>query len=79
MHQDSDKYNTSDSNFSFFDRLACIYKDLGWKPIITWDKPLFLRRGRRTKSPFKVLEDANKTLEKSTKFINKIKTACMYH
>ena len=50
----------------FFDRLASLYKGVGWKPLIDWDKPLFFPRGRRTKSMFKVLEDANKTLEKSS-------------
>jgi hypothetical protein len=34
----------------------------------------FFPQGRRTKSLRKVLEDANKTLEKSTKFLNKIKS-----
>ena len=35
---------------------------------------MFFLQGRRTKSLLKVLEDANKVLEKSTKFINKIKS-----
>jgi hypothetical protein len=72
--QDSDKSNPSDGNSSFFDRLASLYKDMGWKPLIDWNKPLFFPRGRRTKSLRKVLEDANKTLDKSTKFLNKIKS-----
>jgi hypothetical protein len=72
--QDSDKSTPSEVDISFFDRLASLYKDMGWKPLLDWDKPLFFPKGRRTKSLRKVLEDANKTLEKSTKFINKIKS-----
>jgi hypothetical protein len=72
--QRSNKPGPSDDSSSLFDRLASLYKDMGWKPSIDWDKPLFFSRGRCTKSLHKVLEDANKTLEKSTKFINKIKS-----
>ena len=69
-----DSNSTSNEKNSFFDRLASHYRDVGWKPLTDWDKPLFFPHGRRTKSLFKVLEGANKTLEKSTKFINKIKS-----
>jgi hypothetical protein len=69
-----DSENSALNDNSFFDRLASLYKGVGWKPLIDWDKPLFFPRGRRTKSLFKELEDANKTLGKSTKFINKIKS-----
>jgi hypothetical protein len=72
--QDSNKSNLSNVEASFFERLASLYKDLGWKPLIDWDKPLFFLRGRGRESLLKVLEDANKTLEKSNKFINKIKS-----
>jgi hypothetical protein len=72
--QDSDKSTPSEVDISFFDRLASLYKDMGWKPLLDWDKPLFFPKGRRTKSQRKVLEDANKTLAKSNKFLNKIKS-----
>jgi hypothetical protein len=49
MHQDSDKSNTSDDNSSFFDRLASLYKDMGWKPLIDWDKHLFFSTGQTYK------------------------------
>jgi len=39
--------------------------------LFDWDKPLF---GDRRTSLQKVLENANKAIEKSTKFINKIKS-----
>jgi hypothetical protein len=71
--RDSHKLDSSD-NSSFFDRLVSLYKDMGWKPLLDWDKPLFSSKGRRTKSLRKVIEDANKTLAKSNKFLNKIKS-----
>jgi hypothetical protein len=39
--------------------------------LVDWDKPLF---GHKHTSFQKVLEHANKTIEKSTKFLNKIKS-----
>jgi hypothetical protein len=72
--QDSNKSAATDDNYSFFDRLAPLYKDMGWKPLIDWDKSLFFLQGRRTQSLLDVIADGNKTLEKSTKFINKIKS-----
>ena len=71
--QDSKSKSTADDS-SFFDRLASFYKDMGWRPLLDWDKPLFSPTGRNTKSLLKVLEDANKTFEKSNKFLNKIKS-----
>ena len=41
------------------------------RSLLDWDKPLF---GHKHTSLQKVLANANKTIEKSTKFINKIKS-----
>ena len=71
--QDSNKSDYRNDS-SFFDRLASLYKDMGLKPLLDWDKHLFFPKGRRTKSLLKVIEDANRTLAKSNKFLNKIKS-----
>jgi hypothetical protein len=54
-----------------FSELASIYKDKNNKPLLGWDKPLFIHR---SSSLQKLLENANKTTERATKFINKIKS-----
>ena len=61
---------------SYFNDLASFYKENSRKPLLDWDKPLF---GHKRTSLQKVLANANKTIEKSTKFINKIKSraACL--
>jgi hypothetical protein len=67
----SSSNNTSDSP-SYFDRLASFYEDKGQRRSLSdWDKPLFLRRGSSLE---KVLAQANKTLEKSNRFVDKIKS-----
>jgi hypothetical protein len=48
-----------------------LYKRTGEKPLFDWYKPLF---GNTPTSLQKVLANANKAIEKSTKFINKIKS-----
>jgi hypothetical protein len=48
-----------------------LYKDNNRKPLFDWDKPLF---GHKHNSLEKVLANANKAIEKSTKLINKIKS-----
>jgi hypothetical protein len=48
-----------------------MYKDKSGKPSIDFSKPLF---GYKRNSVKKVLANANKAIEKSTKFINKIKS-----
>ena len=66
--------NSSDNNSSsqsHISELASLYKDNIKKPSLDWSKPLF---GNRRASFQKVLANANKTIEKSTKFINKIKS-----
>ena len=57
---------------SYFNKISSsLYEDIGWKRSIDFDKPLF---GYRRSSLQKVLANANKTIEKSTKFMNKIKS-----
>ena len=66
--------NNNDDNFSsqsYFNGLTSFYKENSGKPLIDWDKPLF---GNKRTSLQKVLENANKAIEKSSKFINKIKS-----
>lgn len=54
-----------------FSELASLYRDNSRKHSFDWSKPLF---GNRVASLQKVLATANKAIEKSTKFINKIKS-----
>jgi hypothetical protein len=51
--------------------IAQIYKDINRKSSIDWNKPLF---GSKYTSLQKLLNNANKTTEKATKFLNKIKS-----
>jgi hypothetical protein len=71
-HNPSINYNDDNSSSqSYFNELASLYKENGRKPLLDLDKPLF---GHKHTPLQKVLENANKTIEKSTKFINKIKS-----
>jgi hypothetical protein len=63
--------NDNSTSPSYFNELASLYKDNSRRSLHDWDKPLF---GSKRTSLQKVLANANKTLEKSTKFINKIKS-----
>ena len=63
--------NDNSSSQSHFNKLASLYNDNNRKSVVDWDKPLF---GHTHTSLQKVLANANKTIEKSTKFINKIKS-----
>ena len=56
---------------SYFNELASFYKESSRKQLLDLDKPFF--RHKRT-SLQKILAYANKAIEKSTKFINKIKS-----
>jgi hypothetical protein len=47
------------------------YKENSRKPLLDWNKPLF---GHKRTSLQKLLANANKTTERATKFINKIKS-----
>jgi len=59
--------NNTDSSPSYFDQLASFYKE----SLHDRNKPFLLRSGNSLK---KVIARANKIIEKSTKFINKIKS-----
>jgi hypothetical protein len=67
--------NTNDdfSTRSYINELASssFHKDKTWKSSINLDKPLF---GGNQTSLQKLLANANKTTERATKFINKIKS-----
>jgi hypothetical protein len=72
------KYDNDIHASSYCSDLTQLYKENGIKSLIDWNKPLF---GNKHTSLQKVLANANKTIEKSTKFINKIKSrqlACAY-
>jgi hypothetical protein len=63
--------NNESTSPSYFNEIASLYKEEGHKSQLDWDKPLF---GDKHTSLQKVLANAKKTIEKSTKFINKIKS-----
>ena len=63
--------NNNSSSQSYFNELASLYKKNGHGSLIDWNKPLV---GSKHTSFQKVLANANKTIEKSTKFLNKIKS-----
>ena len=66
--------NNKDNSYSppsEFNRLASLYKVNDRKPFLNWNKPFF---GNKSSSLQKLLADANKTTERATKFINKIKS-----
>jgi hypothetical protein len=52
-----------------FNELMSLYKENNRKPLLGWNKPLF---GNKHTPLHKVLANANKTIEKSTNFLNKI-------
>lgn len=56
---------------SYFSELASLYKDSSKKQSLYWSKPLFVKQHISLQ---KVLANANKTIERSAKFINKIKS-----
>ena len=62
--------NNNNDN-STFNEPPSLYKDNSSKPLLDLDKPLF---GYKRASLQKLLANANKTIEKSTKLINKIET-----
>ena len=63
--------NNDNSTFHYILTSASLYKNNNRKPLFDRDKPLF---GQQRTSLHKVLADAKKRIEKSTKFINKIKS-----
>jgi hypothetical protein len=56
---------------SDFNRLASLYKGNNRKPFLNWNKPFF---GNKSSSLQKLLAKANRTSERATKFLNKIKS-----
>lgn len=67
----SDYNNDNSESSSYFNEIASFYKEKGRKPLFDWDKSLF---GHKRTSLEKVLANTNKAIEKSTTFINKIKS-----
>ena len=63
--------NDNSTSPSYFNELASLHKDNSRRSLHDLDKPLF---GSKRTSLQKLLESANKTIEKSTKFLNKIKS-----
>lgn len=65
-------YNRNDNSKSppYLNELLSFYKENSRNSLLDWDNPLF--RHKRT-SLERVLVNTNKVIEKSTKFINKIK------
>jgi hypothetical protein len=63
--------DNSSSPTSDFNRLASLYKGNDQKPFLNWNKPLFRNK---SSSLQKLLAKANKTTERATKFLNKIKS-----
>jgi hypothetical protein len=73
-HNLSTNTNNDNGNFSspsYFNELASFYEENSRKPLLDWDKPLF---GQKPTSLEKVLANAKKIIERSTKFLNKIKS-----
>ena len=69
-HFTNNNNNENSTSPSYFNELASLYKDNSRRSLLDWDKPLF---GNKHTS-LQILANANKAIEKSTKFINKIKT-----
>jgi hypothetical protein len=67
-HNDSN--NNESSSRSHSSDVTKLYNDINRKPLVDWNKPLF---GNKYTSLQKLLAKANKTTERATKFINKIK------
>jgi hypothetical protein len=63
--------NDNSSSQSLFSALRSLYKENGRRSSIDFNKPLF---GKKYTSLQKLLDNANKTGEKATKFLNKIKS-----
>jgi hypothetical protein len=55
--------NDNSTSQSYFNELISLYDRKSRKPLLDWNEPLF---GHKRTSFQKVLENANKTIEKST-------------
>ena len=67
----SNNHNDNRTYSSYFNELALVNQDNCRKPLIDWNKPLF---GSNHTSLQKLLANANKTTERATRFLNKIKS-----
>jgi hypothetical protein len=63
--------NDNSSSQSYSNQLESLYKENVGKSLFDWNKPLF---GYKSSSLQKLLAKANKTTERATKFINKIRS-----
>jgi hypothetical protein len=70
-HLSTNNNNDNSNSISYFHELASFYKENSRKPLLDLDRNIF---GHKRTSLQKVLANANKAIEKSTKFINKIKS-----
>ena len=67
----SNANNNDSSSESYFNELASFYREKSRNTPVDWNKPIF---GNKCSSLQKLLANANKTTERATKFLNKIKT-----
>jgi hypothetical protein len=63
--------NNDESIHTDFSDIAHLYKEVNRNALSDWNKPLF---GHKSNSLQKLLAEANKTAERATKFLNKIKS-----
>lgn len=63
--------NDNSTSQPCFNELASFYQENSQRSLLDWNKPFF---GHKRTSLQKVLANANKAVEKSIKFINKIKS-----
>ena len=70
-NNNSTGHNDNSCSQSYFNKLASFYKENSHRSLLDWNKPLF---GHDHTSFQKILANANKTIDKSTKFINNIKS-----
>jgi hypothetical protein len=70
-HRITNNNNDNSTSPSYFNGLASLYEDNGPKSLVDWNKPLF---GHKSSSLQKLLANANKAIERSTRLINKIKS-----
>jgi hypothetical protein len=71
--QGSDKSSSNSSSIS--DRIASLYKRMGWKPLfLDSDEHLFFFEGKRKQSIFGLIEEGNKTADIATKLLIKFES-----
>jgi hypothetical protein len=71
----SNSSSSADDSHSISDRIASLYKRIGWKPsFFDSDEPLFFPSGKRKQSIFDLIEECNKTADIATNLINKFES-----